>query len=1465
MNNLRTYILLALTLALTTHSVKAVADASQLIINEIQVANIDGFIDPSYNYGGWLEFYNPTDEKISLGKLYVSNDPSNLKMFQLPITSGTVQAHDFRAIWFDHYDTGDKYSTQARKQVNFKLDYEGGTIYISDADGNLLHTQSYPPAIQRCSYARTIDGGSEWRMCSTPTPAESNAGSTFADVQLPAPVVDADACLFTAPFTVHVQVPEGATLRYTTDGSTPTLTNGSVSADGLFNVGGSTAIYRFRLFRDGFLPSAVVTRSYIYKDREYYLPIVSVVTDDKNLFDNRIGAYTVGTNGITGNGVSYATNKNRSWERPVNFEYLVPEDDGGSFLMALSQECDFEVMGGWSRNLYAPNASFRLKGGKYYLGQNFLPYPFFKGKPYTKTKTLTVRNGGNDGYARIKDAAIHQIILRSGFYLDCQETQPAHVFINGKFYFTFNLREANNKNHGYSNYGIDNDEMDQFEINSVDGYLQKVGDDKAFKQWMTLAGQLASNPDDDGIYEQICQLVDIDEYCNYMAAECYVGCSDWLTNSNNVKGYRSWADGKFHLVFMDLDAGFSNTNMLGSLAGKLSDSRYSTGRNFLIDIFLKMMKYPPFRKRFIDAFCLVDGSVFEDQRSAEIINGMRDLTAEALAFEGRSDDLYASAADLLYRITSYRTSRMNNFRSYLGLDGGLNVELSSNVAGASILANGQEVPTGRFKGTLYAPMTLKAQGAAGYRFAGWRLRVGNGEYLSSPLISLSDTWDYYDKGAVNSKYWVAVAYTTTGWSSGKAPFGYGEIGVNGSRDYNTTLDYGGDAGNKWPTYYFRKSFQLAEAPAADDVFELTAYVDDGCVIYVNGREAGRYLMAEGAVSYDQYATSYAGSTAGRYSIVIDNTMLQKGRNVISVEVHNTSGSSSDIYWAAELTHSTRAEDPIVATTEELDLSTLADFTSGRLTATYEPLPDADLLANIATPLKLNEVSAGNSVFVNDHFKKNDWLEIYNPTDTELDVAGLYVSDNLNNPFKYQIPTSSAINTRVAPHGHLVVWADGLEPTTQLHAPFKLSNQDGESACIISSDDFVQNNASFFDAHPALTEFADAITYPSHDGDESVGRYPDGSNEIYRFVLPTIERANARLTADSYVGPDEGIMDNSGSQLNLELVEGWNWASHPFAKALPVSRFNRYADVVRGRSEEATYSPSAAAFTGSLRALLPNQLYKIEMSEARSYALDGLTLSTPATLSVEKGWNWIGFPSFDAQPLTKAFDSAALQDGDAIIGQAGFAVYSAADGWVGTLSSLMPGAGYMFKSGSKKKIGVATVRNGVRLRRPKQAQSVQGFDLNPYAYPDVMGVIASLQVDDQPVSAEEFTVVAYTDGVCRGVSECVDGRVFMTLYGIAGEAMTLRAVDEQGEEHPITEEVTLASDLKGTRERPVVWHIGPAGNVGIGAPAIATTSVVPIGYYSLSGTYMGASDSHLRPGFYIQRLSDGSARKMFLRK
>ena len=52
---------------------------SDLIINEIQVANIDQFVDPSWNYGGWVEFYNRGSLPRQLRGYWISDDPANLK------------------------------------------------------------------------------------------------------------------------------------------------------------------------------------------------------------------------------------------------------------------------------------------------------------------------------------------------------------------------------------------------------------------------------------------------------------------------------------------------------------------------------------------------------------------------------------------------------------------------------------------------------------------------------------------------------------------------------------------------------------------------------------------------------------------------------------------------------------------------------------------------------------------------------------------------------------------------------------------------------------------------------------------------------------------------------------------------------------------------------------------------------------------------------------------------------------------------------------------------------------------------------------------------------------------------------------------------------------------------------------------------------------------------------------------
>ncbi|MBP5514057.1 MAG: CotH kinase family protein, partial [Bacteroidaceae bacterium] len=1000
-------------------------DPTPLVINELQTANIDMFIDPSFNYGGWVELYNPTDKHINLGNVFISDEALNPLKHQLPTDMGYVPSKGYKVVWFDHYTTADDYSQSdvAYKQVPFKLDYEGGKIFFSNSDGQLFLSLEYPHAIQRVSYARTTDGTGTWGMTSTPTPGASNNGSAFASEQLSAPVIDKDACVFTTPFTAQVSIPNGATLRYTLDGSTPTLANGITSSNGSFSIAKNT-ILRLRLYQDGYLPSAVITRSYIYADKDYYLPIVSVVTDDRNLNDNTIGAYVDGTNGTSGNNHNFS-NKNRNWERPVNFEYLVPNNqEGDNFLMAINQECDFEVSGGWSRH-FSPASSFRLKGNKYCLGQNAFDYPFFPEKPYIKNKALQLRNGGNDNNGRIRDAATHQILITSGFYNDCQAWQPVHIFINGQYKFMFNLREPNNKNHGYSNYGIDTDLMDQFEINGTKGYEQKSGDDASFRQWMSLAEQLGNDPENEVLYKQICDLVDIDEYINYMAAECYVGSSDWLTNSNNVKGYREKKNGaKFHLVFMDLDSGFGSTNMIGSLQGHLYDSRYDTGKNFLIDIFLNMLKNPTFKKRFIDAFCLVHGSVFESVRSTEIINSMASMMEKAMGFDGHQADTRNSANSLISAITSSsnRSARINSIVNYFGLGSAYDVKLSTNLDASRLQLNGQEIPTNKFDGNLFAPVTLSAIAPAGYKFKGWALT--GAAFAGEDVFTTNDTWKYYDQGSLDGQNWKSNSYSENGWKSGQAPLGYGNVGINGSSDYNTTLDYGTDSSNKRPTYYFRKAFTLDKAPTDDDIYQLTYYVDDGFIAYVNGTEVGRYLMNDGNAVYSDYSNAYAGATAATATITIDNSLLLQGNNIIAVEVHNTSASSSDIYWTARLVHSGTTGSGIVSTSKDFTLSNL-NTGSYTLEAQFEPIPEEALIDSLSMPIRVNEVSAGNSIFVNDTFLRNDWIELYNTTDSDLDAAGLYISDDPDDVLKYQITSSPVLNTVIPAHGHRILWADNL--------------------------------------------------------------------------------------------------------------------------------------------------------------------------------------------------------------------------------------------------------------------------------------------------------------------------------------------------------------------------------------------------------------------------------------------------------
>lgn len=1084
MKTLRT-IPLTLAVLCAISSVKAQTAGTQLVINEICAANVDQWVDPSFNYGGWLEFYNPTSSAISITGWRISDDPDNLRKGKIT-QSTTVPAKGYKTVWFDSYHP--RYSP---KTIDMKLDVDGGTIYVSDAAGNLLLTQTYPIAVARCSWARTTDGGSDWKYCANPSQEFSNDGRKYAMERLSAPEIDCESVVYkTGIASFNVTIPEGCTLRYTTDGSAPTLTNGSTSTNGKFSPT-TTQLYRFRLFRDGYLPSAVVAHSCIRSSLSFGLPILSISSTYKNFYSDSIGIFTKGRmNGRPGRGSADKCNWNMDWERPAVFEYYTKD---GELLFA--QEAGIERCGGWSR-AWEP-WSFKIRGDKKYEGKKTLDYPFFADKPYIKSRALQVRNGGNDNWCRVRDPFLQQIVLSSGLNVDCQAYQPVAHFVNGVWKGTINLREPNNKDFVYANYGYDKEEIDQFEMSPDSGYVQVCGDNVAWKRLIALSKQVSSTQ---GTYEKMCELLDIEAFCNYMAVELYLQNWDWP--QNNVKAWRPRQDegGRYRFTLFDLDGFDGTSTAFTTFAGKQTytfDYCYDVQKRFtkeieLVTLFTNLLGHSEFRKQFIDAFCLVAYSVFEPTRCKTMINDMANAVAPTQSlFNGGSP--WDTANKLISALSSSRQSQMmTQLRNYskmqLTSKTSSSANICANIEEARLTFNGKPIPLNKFNGRFYGPLIVTASAPAGYEFVGWKQLNSQ----NKTLLSTNATWRYYDKGSLDNTGWYKSSYNDASWASGAAPLGYF---TDGTRDYKTTLSYGGNTQNKRPTYYFRTTVHLDAAPLAGDVMTLNYSVDDGVVIYVNGTEAARYNMPSGNVGYSTFASTYASGNPDKGSMTLPTSLFKAGDNVIAVELHNNSANSTDVYWSASLEHATVSGGEIVSLDAEYKVP---ETFSNQLIACFEPSAAAASLP----PVVINEVSAGNSVYVNEYNKRNDWVELYNTTDQAIDLTGMYLTDRVNKPEKYRITAESSAASAIIPaHGYKLVWCDKLDTDRELHASFKLDNDDQLRQVMLSAAD---------------GSWHDTLSYYQHAGTESVGRYPDGSCNVYLMTRPSIAKTNELTLLSSVI-------------------------------------------------------------------------------------------------------------------------------------------------------------------------------------------------------------------------------------------------------------------------------------------------------------------------------------------------------------
>ena len=88
----------------------------------------------------------------------------------------------------------------------------------------------------------------------------------------------------------------------------------------------------------------------------------------------------------------------------------------------------------------------------------------------------------------------------------------------------------------------------------------------------------------------------------------------------------------------------------------------------------------------------------------------------------------------------------------------------------------------------------------------------------------------------------------------------------------------------------------------------------------------------------------------------------------------------------------------------------------------------------AVPLVINEFMASNSSCVPDpQGQYDDWVELHNYGPDVINIGGMYLTDNLSDPTKWQIPAE----TTIPAGGYLLIWADDDTGDAGLHANFKL--------------------------------------------------------------------------------------------------------------------------------------------------------------------------------------------------------------------------------------------------------------------------------------------------------------------------------------------------------------------------------------------------------------------------------------------
>lgn len=258
--------------------------------------------------------------------------------------------------------------------------------------------------------------------------------------------------------------------------------------------------------------------------------------------------------------------------------------------------------------------------------------------------------------------------------------------------------------------------------------------------------------------------------------------------------------------------------------------------------------------------------------------------------------------------------------------------------------------------------------------------------------------------------------------------------------------------------------------------------------------------------------------------------------------------------------------------------------------------------------------------------------------------------------------------------------------------------------------------------------------------------------------------------------------------NITLMRGWNWIASYLADPISASDIASKSSQIISSSEE-------------IENLLPAHTYKVKASTSFISKSKGRLFEASTTpVGINAGWNWLGYPLRENQELASAISNAS--EGDYIVGQTGFAQFYAGT-WEGTLKQLIANQGYLYKSVKQNNLEFAEATTPSQLSDEEQ----QDMEVDIRKYPSTMNIIGKLTQKDADMTGSDYRLFVMVGNECRGISQLIDGKYYLTIYGEKDEKLNMVIENLQTQESILVQDaLTFKEDVLGSRTSPYDFNI-----------------------------------------------------------